>query len=303
MGKHRWKAAAVAVITALALSSTALAAPPSSPGANGNGNANANVTTTTGQPTYDCSSTSYSTVAQAVYCSHQTGMTGTALANAVHTVFVNEGMNTHGIQVWESVYTKLTSGTTGSTGGANPFSDMTAAPWATAAVNALQQAQVVDGTGNGQFSPNKPVTVAELATMLYRLQAGTAGSNVTVPTGTPTWAKDAMAWAQSNGVDLFQGIKGLGAPNSAATRSEAVLMLLNSAGLGPTASTQSGATINLGGTVPTWAHGGIALAIQLGLLKGSDGQVLANSPLTRAQMAVLLTRLATLESLSVNSGS
>lgn len=78
-------------------------------------------------------------------------------------------------------------------------------------------------------------------------------------------------------------------------------MLINAAGLAQQAAGQSGAAIDPKGRPPAWAHGALALAIQLGLLQGSNGQLLANESLTRAQMAVLLARLAVLEAAAGSS--
>jgi hypothetical protein len=252
-------------------------------------------------------------VAAAVQAALAGGATGTALAEAVHQVILSEKPNAKGLTVAMAVYQRLTSGgggagpttsgTSGSTesggsGASTPaFADLSQALWANDAVEALKQAGVVNGTGPDQFSPDQPVTEAELVTMLARLQAGSGGSTGGAPSGTPSWAQEGMAWAQGSG--LLSGVQGLGAPDGALTRAQAVALLLNAAGLGGVAATQASAPIGLSGEVPAWAHGVLALAIQLGILQGSGGQLLADQPLTRAQMAVLLARLAVLEAQAV----
>ncbi len=236
-------------------------------------------------------------VAATVYAAHQSGAGGPVLAAAIRSVLANENANARGLSVAQAVYTRLSANAMSGNG---PFADVPAqAPWALAAVNALQQAGVVQGTSSTTFSPNQPVTLAELATMLARLQAGSASQTTSVPAGTPSWAEQAMAWAESNAV--LAGEENLGSPGAPLTRAQAVLMLINASGLAPEASLLSHATIALTGTPPPWAHGALALAIQLGLLRGSNGQLLANQPLTRAQMAVLLARLAVLESVAASA--
>jgi hypothetical protein len=69
------------------------------------------------------------------------------------------------------------------------------------------------------------------------------------------------------------------------------------------ASALASAPIDLSGTPLDWAHGALALAIQLGILRGSGGRLLADQPLTRAQMAVLLARVAVLEADATSGGS
>lgn len=228
-------------------------------------------------------------VAAAVYAARQEGETGTAEAEALHQVQLAEHPNAKGLAVAMAVY--ALQGSTGQ--GNSPFADLTQdAPWATAAVDALQQAGVVDGTSATTFDPSAPVTLGELATMLGRLQAANATSTSDAPAGTPTWASNGMAWAEESGV--LGGEQGLGTPDTPLTRAQAVLMLINAAGLSQDAVAQADAQIDLQGTPPAWAHGALALAIQLGLLQGSNGQLLADQLLTRAQMGVLLARLAVL---------
>jgi hypothetical protein len=239
-------------------------------------------------------------VAAAVQQALSGGATGTAVAQAVHDAIEAEKSDAKGIAVAEAVYAGLTGGGAASASGATPpavsFSDMEEAPWAAAAVGALAQAGVVNGTGNGQFSPSAPVTGSELVTMLARLAAfqGTGGTP-SQGSGVPAWAQAGVAYAQQAGV--LQGVEGLSDLSEPLTRAQAVTMLINALGMGQAAAQASQAQIALQGDVPPWAHGAVALAVQLGLLQGSGGQVLADQVLTRAQMAVLLARLAYLEAL------
>lgn len=234
-------------------------------------------------------------VSAAVYAARQGGQSGTVLAAAIHQIQLAEHPNAKGLAVALAVYQQ----TYAPGQGASTFTDVTLnAPWAQAAVDALQQAGVVNGTSSTTFSPNAPVTLAELATMLGRLQAGNATSTSNAPAGTPAWAQNGLAWALQTGV--LDGEQGLGTPNAPLTRAQAVLMLVDASGLGSYATAEAGAPIDLQGTPPAWAHGGLALAVQLGLVQGSNGQLLADQPLTRAQMAVLLARLAVLEAEASN---
>lgn len=237
-------------------------------------------------------------VKAAIQTALSSGSTGAALANAVHAVLATEHSNARGLQVAMAVYANDTTGTPPTTS----FTDLPKqAPWALAAVAALHHAGVIDGTSANTFSPSANVTVDELATMLARLQA--VGSKFTsgAPAGTPNWALPAMNWAASAGVMANE--QALGGPSSALTRAQAIVMLLNAAGLAQSAAMDANVPITLQGNVPAWAHGALALAIQLGLLQGSNGQLLAESPLTRAQMAVILARLAVLQAQSTISSN
>lgn len=301
---RRAMGAICAAVLAVALAGgTALAAPPAwahgGASASGSGSAGASGSASTGASGSGSAPAGVafgSKVSAAVRAALAQGASGTALANAVHQLLLTEHADARGLSVAEAVYARQTAGAQA----ASPFKDLTAqAPWAAAAVAALQQAGVVHGTSSTTFSPAQPVTFAQLVTMLARLQAGSGAAGTATPAGTPSWAQSAMAWAQASGA--LAGEQGLSNPNAALTRAQAVLMLINAAGLAQQAAGQSGAAIDLRGTPPAWAHGALALAIQLGLLQGSNGQLLANESLTRAQMAVLLARLAVLEAAAGSS--
>lgn len=236
-------------------------------------------------------------VAAAVKAALSSGTTGSALANAIHEVIQSEKHNARGLSVAMAVYQDLTthgaggagSGATGSS--VSSFKDLSKVPWASAAITALNRAGVIHGTAADKFSPGQPVTLAELVVMLDHLDAGSSTS-ATVPAGTPAWARGAMSWALGTGV--LSGVRGLGGPDAPLTRAQAVLMILNAAGLGRLASTLDRGAVALSGQVPAWARGALALAVKLGVLKGSDGNLLATAPLTRAEVAVLLARLSVL---------
>lgn len=264
-----------------------------------------------GQPKSSGSASAFGqSVSQAVYAALSAGETGTALANAVHVVISTYKPNAKGISVAEAVYASVYGASGGGKGISVPFQDMAGAAWAAPTVDALSQAGVVRGTSKTTFSPNAKVTGAELLTMLDRLQnwqgatttsQSGAGASTTLLSRAPAFALQAIRLALADGI--VQGVGGLTNPNAPLTRAQAVTLLINSLGLHQAAQTASTASLGLSGPVPRWASGAIALAIQLGIMQGSNGQILADQPLTRAQMAVLLARLATLEALAINGTS
>ena len=236
-------------------------------------------------------------VVAAVYGAKQRGESGTALADAIHLARSAEAGDAPGLSVAESVYNTLLGGTT--PGGSAPpagFGDLGGYGWAAAAINALAGQSVFQGTGTGTFSPGDDVTAAELVTMMARLlvaPTSTAGGG-TPASGVPTWAGPAWTWAENSAV--ISGVQGLTGPNATLTRAQAVVILLNALGLSTAEVADANATVGLSGTVPGWAQGALALAVQLGILQGSGGALQADQPLTRAQMAVLLARVAAFES-------
>ena len=174
------------------------------------------------------------------------------------------------------------------------FRDVPSGYWAAPQIAALAAAGILQGVGDGDFAPNGIVTRAQFATMLSRLgqvPAGTVGPRFAdVPPN--AWfyrgVEDAtgMGWMAGDGNGRFQ-------PDAPLTRAQAAVVLANYLGLEHIAQDESRAALPYSdaSAVPAWARGGVAVATDLGLLQGAGGQVLPNAPVTRAEAAVLLSRL------------
>jgi len=93
-------------------------------------------------------------------------------------------------------------------------------------------------------------------------------------------------------------------PNSPAKRLEVIVMLLEAAGLGPEAGEYLQAPIFFkdAKSVPSWAWGYVALAAELGVVRGSGGKLRANQRVTRAEVAALLNRVDDLVETSTDRG-
>lgn len=114
--------------------------------------------------------------------------------------------------------------------GASTFTDVAAGQWYADAVSWAAAQGVVNGIGNGMFGPNNNITREQLAVMLYRYASSPA------VTGSVTgfndagqissYAKNAMAWATTNGVMNGKGDGRLD-PKGLATRAEVAQMMQN----------------------------------------------------------------------------
>jgi hypothetical protein len=114
------------------------------------------------------------------------------------------------------------------------FKDVASGEWYYDAVNWAAQSRIVEGYGNGEFSPKKPITREELAIILYRYAAykkydTTANGDLSGfadAAQVSSWAKDALVWAVNKGV-----INGVGNnmldPRGTATRAQVAQMLMN----------------------------------------------------------------------------
>lgn len=185
------------------------------------------------------------------------------------------------------------------------FSDMVN-HWAMSAVNDMGSRMVVEGTGNGWFSPDKNITRAEFAAILVRglgldLESGeTAFSDVKVA----DWYSGAIRAAHEYG--LISGYDdGTFGPNDFITREQAMTIIakaMNLTGLKNRLNTQA-AEITLHSfedekEIASWARNGVADVLQAGIVVGRSTNVLApKGYVTRAEVAVMTQRLLELSEL------
>src|SRR5690606_2259225 len=102
--------------------------------------------------------------------------------------------------------------------------------WARTAIAHSVEAGIVSGYQDGSFRPGADITRAELAVMVaraYGLPDEAAATTAFADDGDiPAWAKPAVAWVKQLGIVNGQGDNRF-APNAAATRAEAITMILN----------------------------------------------------------------------------
>ncbi|MCD7948374.1 MAG: S-layer homology domain-containing protein [Oscillospiraceae bacterium] len=108
------------------------------------------------------------------------------------------------------------------------FSDVTAEKWYATAVNWAASTGLVNGTGDGKFSPEESISLEAMILVLYRSSgdtASSAGQGVS-PVGTASsWAQEAIAWAGER--RLFDGVGGTLSAQSPATRAQVAAILMN----------------------------------------------------------------------------
>ncbi len=176
------------------------------------------------------------------------------------------------------------------------FRDMNQAPWATEDVAQLAAQGIIKGVGNGMFAPNAPLTRDEALALIVRaLGNGQSGTGVTLQftddANIPAWATRTLEVAVQMGVLSNSGTLN---PSSAATREQVIVWLISAMGLN--AQAQSTSTADLANftdqsQILPQDMGAMALAVQLGLLKGTSATTISpNGTITRAQMAAMLAR-------------
>ena len=191
----------------------------------------------------------------------------------------------------------------------NPYDDISSTEWFYGAVKYVTESEIMNGTGNGRFSPNTPLTRAMFATILHRLEGKpeingqlpdsnaqeTGDMNVTfsdVPEG--QWYSDAVLWASENGL-----IKGYGSnlfgPNDTITREQVVTILyrysefcgFDISGRADLSDYTDAAQIS------DWAQDAMEWAVSAEVISGrSPTTLVPQGQMTRAEVAQVLKNFA-----------
>ncbi|MCL6581024.1 MAG: S-layer homology domain-containing protein [Firmicutes bacterium] len=191
------------------------------------------------------------------------------------------------------------------------FKDVGDRHWAYRDITVMEAKGVFAGYGDGKFGPQDTVTSVQLVLLAVRVtgqldEAGAMpldevaaildGDWLDPSDPLPTWAgvRECLAYAYREGyLEAFLVDGGKFAPNRPATRLEVVVTLLKAMGLAGAAAELTEAPIEApdADTVPEWAHGYVALAIKMEMLRGDEtGALNLDDTVTRAQMAALLCR-------------
>lgn len=171
-----------------------------------------------------------------------------------------------------------------------PFQDI-GQSYAKEAILYLHQNNIMNGTSEHYFSPNKTMTRAEFATTLIRL-LHMEPVDAAVPTymdvKRETWYYETVQAASELGLVNGNG-GGIFSPESSITRQEAATLIVRAlkeqpktSGLGQFADQAS---------ISSWARPYVATAVQQGLMQGSGGYFHPYQALTRQEAAMLLYRV------------
>ncbi|MDO4287291.1 MAG: leucine-rich repeat protein [Eubacteriales bacterium] len=112
-----------------------------------------------------------------------------------------------------------------------PFTDVPAGKWYYDAILWANQNGVVAGMGDGTFAPNSNITRQEYAAILYRYEKSPAVSgslNFPDADTVSSWAKDAVLWANQNGIISGTANNGVTLldPKGTATRAQSAVILM-----------------------------------------------------------------------------
>ncbi len=177
------------------------------------------------------------------------------------------------------------------------FADVSEAHWASKPITFLASKLIVTGTGEDRFEPERAVTRAEFATMLFRslrLPASTTASPFKDVPATASYAQ-AIHAAYAAGIVQGTGDGKTFAPNRTITRQEMAVMVLRAYRyLYPDAVPASGNSLIFTDitTIEDWALPAVEQTVSLELLQGRDGNRFAPlATLTRAEAAQVVSTL------------
>ena len=187
---------------------------------------------------------------------------------------------------------------TDSDGWCNPYHDVREWDWYYEAVREMTRQEIMNGTGDGAFSPDQTATRGMLVTLLYKLEGmpECEESSPFTDVAEEKYYARAAAWAAENGIVSGYG-DGIFGPENPVSREQLAAILYQYAlyrGWDVSASAEL-SEFSDSGEISGYAWNALQWAVGVGLITGVDGQSLApGGQATRGQCAVILERLETL---------
>ena len=170
---------------------------------------------------------------------------------------------------------------------ANPFTDVYESDYYYDAVLWAVANGVTNGTSATTFSPNAPVTRAQMVTFLWRAYGSpkATGSNPFADVSTDAWYYDAVLWAVANGVTVGTSATTF-SPDAPVTRSQAVTFQWRAAG-SPVVTGDSFDDV----AADAYYAGAVTWAVANGITNGTGGNKFSPEvTVTRAQSVTFLWR-------------
>lgn len=180
---------------------------------------------------------------------------------------------------------------------ATGFTDVPEGSWYADAVNYVSEKGYMTGVGDNKFAPNDEVTRAMFVTILARITMAETDGTVSAFTDVPEnkWYTGAVSWAAENGIVNGVG-DGMFAPGKSITRQDLCTILyrfVNAMDYELTVGEEK--TFTDSASVSSYAAEAVRYASSVGLIAGyDDGTFRPKATATRAQMAVIIMRLARL---------
>jgi len=189
-------------------------------------------------------------------------------------------------KTWEYEYTKK-------------FQDVEKEHWANKDIERMSAKNYILGNGNGKFLPNKPTKNIEVLAMILRIMGWEDDAKeldeipeIIENLDIPEWSVNYLAYAYIKGIITEDELKSFEA-NGAAKRYVVAKYIVRALGLNDKALDNDDEDLDFDDeeSIPEGNNGYIYLINKLGLMSGFKNMFNPNGNLTRAEMAILFSRL------------
>ena len=172
----------------------------------------------------------------------------------------------------------------------NPYSDVPSTAWFYYAVKFVTESNLMNGTGNNQFSPNISMTRSMFATILYRYagRPNVSGINPFTDVADGLWYSDAVQWANEFGFMMGYG-DSIFRPVENITREQVVTILYRYSEGFDDSEPPILSVYTDSHEISDWALSAVRWAVNTGIITGRSQDTLAPRGLmTRAEVAQIL---------------
>lgn len=179
------------------------------------------------------------------------------------------------------------------------FQDVEKEHWANKDIERMSAKNYILGNGNGKFLPNKPTKNIEVLAMILRIMGWEDDAKeldeipeIIESLDIPEWSVNYLAYAYIKGIITEDELKSFEA-NGAAKRYVVAKYIVRALGLNDKALDNDDEDLDFDDeeSIPEGNNGYIYLINKLGLMSGFKNMFNPNGNLTRAEMAILFSRL------------
>ena len=177
-------------------------------------------------------------------------------------------------------------------GEAKVFGDVSANHWAKSYIDKLSTARIINGS-NGMFNPNGQTKRADVTIMLVNLLGLTPeANNKFADVNASAYYAPYVGTASTYGI--VNGSNGMFNPQGVISRQDTMVMIaqiLKGLNLNVNADTTALSQFGDANKVSAYANESVAILVNSGIIAGNNGKLNPTAPVTRAEMATIMSKL------------
>lgn len=177
-------------------------------------------------------------------------------------------------------------------GEAKVFGDVSANHWAKSYIDKLSTARIINGS-NGMFNPNGQTKRADVTVMLVNLLGLTPeANNKFADVNASAYYAPYVGTASTYGI--VNGSNGMFNPQGVISRQDTMVMIaqiLKGLNLNVNADTTALSQFGDASKVSAYANESVAILVNSGIISGNNGKLNPTAPVTRAEMATIMSKL------------